>query len=155
MNTSQLILSSLLVPSLLYADLEHGSLTVTEPVSTANLTLGPDTTPGVSLPNGSNAGDYWFDFLPHDEAGVLLSSVTQLSRNGIYATASAYELTSLPHHFISVHRTTANVAEDDVNVAFAFFPIEDFLTGYAFDDAGVTNIPVSYTHLTLPTKRIV
>lgn len=129
-------ISAALASNAIAADIKHGSLIVTAPVSTPNLTFSPDTTAGISLPDGSNRGDYWFD-LADTNPHVLLSSVTENGRDSNYATSTAYPSSTIAQrYFISVHQAVLPVpstsrVEDDINVALAFFPLDEFLGGFA------------------------
>ena len=117
------------------AEVEHGSIILlADPVtSSADLSFGPETSPVFSLPAGSNEGDYWLRVeAPAPTGGVLLSCVTQLTRSGNYATTSSYPSTTDDRlQFIAVHQSSAMFAEDDINLAFAYFPTSEFASGVA------------------------
>ena len=135
MTTHRLLSIILVWPALLFADIEHGSINLlSDPVtSSASLTLAPNTTSGVTLPSGSNQGDYWLDIDPPgaQDEGIIISSAAIHLPGGNAVIASGYPSETVPlRHFVSVHRANSTI-EDDTYTSFAFFPKDEFLVGQA------------------------
>ncbi|MGJ8641350.1 MAG: choice-of-anchor Q domain-containing protein [Opitutaceae bacterium] len=147
------ITSWIMLSSVSFADIEHGSISVSTNYtgSVGSISLGTDTTTGVSFyGSSSNGGDYVLNFATANSStsGVMIASVADNDREGLYATAQSAITSSSNEWFIPVFQVKASSSNTEMNINcnFAYFPHSEFLGGVATNSSNNGTLTATGSH---------
>ncbi len=148
LRQSLFTLAALFGVSAVQAEIEHGTFSVDPNGGSPRLTLQEGSSENTTVAR-TNPGDYHIKLGVDDAylSGVMMAS---LPKNGTSQTVHAsvsFDHVNSPtepddihlEYFLSLHRSTSG-AETDIDVAFAYFPYDEFIGGYAHNTSNNGNL---------------